>query len=181
MMVGTAARRYGKALFVLAQGRGEVEKTGRELAELGSIIEGSQGFSRLLNHPLIPPKAKKAVLREALGGGFSREMLNFLCLLSDKRREKLLPQIMAVYRELVDVARGVLEVEAQSAVPLETREVEALQQVIGRVVGKEVRIVPKLTPQLLGGLRLRLGDRVLDASLAGGLSRLGTRLREARP
>ncbi len=180
MMVGAGARRYGRALFVLAQGRGETERTGGELAKLGVMLGGDTEFSRFLKHPLIPPKAKKAVLREALGGGFSGMVVNFMCLLSDKRRERLLPEIVVVYRGLVDAAQGVLEVEAQSAVPLEKVEVEALRETIGRAAGKEVRVMERVRPQLLGGLRLRLGDRVLDASLSGGLSRLGTTLREAR-
>lgn len=175
----SAARRYGKALFQLAQKRGETEKIRGELAQLEDLLAQNRAFAQLLDHPLIPPPAKKAALSKALGEGFSREIVSFLSLLSDRRRERLLPEIVAVYKELGDAARGVLEVEAQSAVPLEAREMEALRQTIERACGKEVRLVPQVVPGLLGGLRLRLGDRVLDGSLAGGLRQLGTRLRES--
>jgi len=96
--------------------------------------------------------------------------------LIDKRRYDILPEVPECYKELVDSHRGIVSVQVRSAVPLTEEEKERLSEVLARSLRKQVRLETNVDPSLIGGVMLRIGDRLLDGSVKGQLNLLRQRL-----
>jgi F-type H+-transporting ATPase subunit delta len=113
---------------------------------------------------------------DLFGGRVSDTVLNFLKLLFDSRRQDAIIGIYNEFVRLVDHALGRAKATVESATPLTEDEVKTLQEQLG-ANGKQVEITTKVNPSLLGGLRVRVGDRVLDYSVATRLERFRTTLK----
>jgi F-type H+-transporting ATPase subunit delta len=169
--VKRGAAAYAEALFSLARGRAP------ELAaELEAITAAVPDAARaLLEHPVVAPEAARAVLGTLVGRA-SPLVGNLLRVLADKRRMGLLPDIATALRERVDALEGRVRARVQSARPLGEDEIAALAAALGRRLRAEVLMTPEIRPELIGGARVLVGDRVLDGSLEGQLAALRRRL-----
>ncbi|MDN5347032.1 MAG: F-type H+-transporting ATPase subunit delta [Clostridia bacterium] len=171
----TVARRYARALLDIGRERQNLDALREELNRLVKLLQENSDLHRLLAHRLIPARQKKAVIGEILPG-LDPVLKNFLYLLLDKRRERYLPAIASEFSRLVDRERRVLEVEVYSAVPLPEEIQEELKTSLGVRTSQQVRLNWFIKPELIGGLVLRVGDRVWDGSIKGRLERLRERL-----
>lgn len=174
------ARRYAVALCEIAEERGLLERVEQELGSVVAALQQDPKLRQLLLHQSIEPAAKKQLLAEALGGAVHELTRNFLDLLVEKRRENLLPDIYRAYVRCANEARGVLEVEVRSAVPLTAEQVDEVVQAVQASTGKTIKASAAVDPSLLGGLVVRIGDLVIDGSIATRLRNLKQRLRQAR-
>ncbi|MBC7334693.1 MAG: ATP synthase F1 subunit delta [Clostridia bacterium] len=179
------ARRYAQAYFELMAEKGLLDRAEEDLKAVVDLAQEVPEFARLLNHRGIPAAEKKDLLRRLFAAQVSPLTLNFLLLLCDRRREALLPAIHRHFGALVLEARGVVEVEVRAAVSLSEEQIQALQASLSRVTGRAVHLRQRLEPGLLGGLVVKVGDRVFDGSIAGRLNRLkehikGMRIEELR-
>lgn len=178
MSTSIIARRYAQALFELASTLGEVDRVERELKSVADLWEKNRDFRTIINHQKMPAKAKKDVLRAIFGPAFSKTTMNFLLLVTDKRREPLLPQFYQQFRVLVEASRNMVEGEVKSAVPLGDRELRLLEERFSELTGKVVSLRPAVDASLIGGVVVRIGDRVYDGSVAARLASLRARLKE---
>ncbi|MEW5762636.1 MAG: ATP synthase F1 subunit delta [Bacillota bacterium] len=179
MLKGAVATRYAEALFGIASDQnlvGEVEANLRTVLE---TLEGSRELERVLYHPQIPVALKKNIIREVF-----RDLLpvtrNFLAVLLDRRREFYLKAIVEAYIELANRTRNIVEVEVTSAVEVPLLLKVNLTQHLGKLTGKEVRVNYRVDPEVIGGLVIRIGNRVVDASVRRHLERLGERIRASK-
>ncbi|MGH7458032.1 MAG: ATP synthase F1 subunit delta [Longimicrobiaceae bacterium] len=174
------AQSYAETLLELAGQNGEPEEFALELDGLAQLVRADAGVRRFMESPRIGAGEKKRVLRDALAGEVPELLLRFLLVVTEKRRERLIPQIAVAYRELLDREQGriravvTLAVEAGDA--LQGEITEYLETRTGRTVIPEFRT----DPSILGGIRVRLGDRVLDGSLRRRLAGMRARLLGAR-
>ena len=173
------ARRYAQALGELAVEKGLLDKVEAEFSLLIRLIDENAQWRRLMYRPHVSPEAKLAVLREVLDGQLSPLMTNFLRLVIRKRREAYLPAMYAAFKEFADEARGIVRVKVRSAAPLESAVAERLRQRLGQWTGKRVEMELEVDPSLMGGVVVRMGDIVMDGSVAGRLERLRGHLRAA--
>ncbi|HBT46377.1 MAG TPA: ATP synthase F1 subunit delta [Peptococcaceae bacterium] len=169
------ARRYAQALFALAGERGVLAAVKEELERVVSTVESEPEVGRIFYHHLIPAREKKKLLA-ALFPDLREETRNFLYTVLDKRRERLLPQMVRQLQELADLAEGILEAEVVTRVPLPEEVFSRLQERLGRLTGRRVRLRTRLSDEIMGGMVLRVGDRVLDASVKKRLELLKNRL-----
>ncbi len=174
MKRGAAA--YAEALFSLARERGTAPAVAAELEAITAAVPAEA--RALLEHPAVAPEAARAVLGTLVGTA-SPLVANLLRVLADKRRMGLLPDIAAGFRERVDGVEGRVRARVQSARPLGDDEVAGLAAALGRRLGAEVQVSPEVRPDLIGGARVLVGDRVLDGSLEGQLAVLRRRLAAA--
>jgi F-type H+-transporting ATPase subunit delta len=174
----TLAKRYAAALLRLTDPEGSTEEAESLLLALRSAWESDKGFRGMLLHPQIPRKAKKALLRKALEGRARPSFLDFLDLLVDKNRVNLLPELAEVFDRLADASKGVVRVKVESWKPLDEGRKAALGAALSRLTGKKVDVQAEADASLLGGLRVRVGDSVIDASVANRLKVLGEKFQE---
>lgn len=181
----SVALRYAEALFLAVAGEegpavrgdaGDAAGVAGELDAAVDLLAREPDLRSFLEHPGLSLEAKRQVLREAFAPRVRRLSLNFLQLLLDKHRMKELPDIARAFRARVEEALGQDEARVQSARPLTEAQIEAIAAVLERRTGKKVRLTPDVRPDLIGGVRVVMGDRVLDGTLSGQLERLALEL-----
>jgi F-type H+-transporting ATPase subunit delta len=175
------ARVYAEALLDAAEAKAQVEPV---LAELGSLFDDlfrdSPELAAFFLTAGISRRAKKAVLEQSFTGRVSDVFLNFLLVLDDHDRLYLLPYIRPIVHELADERAGRMAVQVSSAVPLPEDQRERLRQQLRDTFRKEPVIEEKVDPDLLGGLVVRVGDWLYDASVRTRLENLRKQLIERR-
>lgn len=167
------AQRYAQALYDAAEKKGQADSIRRELSESVRKLRDRQSQ---FQHPLIPLEEKKRLHRKILGASESPLLAGFLDLLVDKKRWGLLPLAAAGFDRIVDVGHGVVKAQVRVARALDPQQSESLRKGLERFSGKKVQLESREDPSLLGGLVVRMGDWVLDASLLRRLNRLRDRM-----
>jgi F-type H+-transporting ATPase subunit delta len=171
------AKRYARALFLLAREAGGEARTGQELQAASEIIGSHRALRDFLLRPWIQGVTKKSVVAAiAERAQCSRLVTDFFGLLAIRGRIDHLAEIMAVYRHFLDEAQGQARAEVRSAVALTDEERQALARGLSRAVGRRVLVEVTVDPTLLGGFVAQIGSLVLDGSVEGQLARLRERL-----
>ncbi len=177
MRRGTAAHRYAKALFGLAEDERRHREVRDELEKLSSLFEGSRELRDALLTPLHPASGRKAALREIANRiSVSPLVQNFLSYLIDQRRLIDFSAIVEAYGEIADNAEGLLTAEVISASPLDDRRKDRLRRALSERTGREVRLEIKVDSALIGGAIAKVGDLVFDGSLRTQLGQLRANL-----
>jgi len=172
------AKRYARALFLLAREQGREEATGQELEAARESIFAHGELVEFLLRPWIKGETKKAVIATvAAEARCSPLVKDFLGLLAMQGRVDHLPEIVRVFRQVVDETHGRVRAEVRCAVSLTRGEREALSAGLGRAVGKQVFVEEEVVDStVLGGFVAHIDSLVLDGSLNGQLARLRERL-----
>ncbi|GGE05266.1 ATP synthase subunit delta [Marinithermofilum abyssi] len=169
------AKRYAKALFEAAQERQLLEQVEREWRGIAETWAGSEELRGWLSHPTVNLDQKKQTVNQ-LFGELSDISRNLLYLLLDRGREAIIGEIYAEYKALVFEAKGIAEAEVISAAPLSQEEKQALSQAFEQRIGKKLNITNRVDSDLLGGVIVRIGDRLYDGCLRGKLARFQKQL-----
>jgi F-type H+-transporting ATPase subunit delta len=167
------AGRYARALVALGDEHDRLDQYGEELARLVAALAVEARLGLLLESPSLAKEKKTALvagLAEYLQ--LSGTLRNFLGLLISRHRLGQLAAIAAAYRDQADAARGLRRAQVQSAVPLDDASRETLRHLLAGQGAAQVILEEQVVPELLGGLRVQLGDRVFDGSVRGRLRRL---------
>lgn len=170
MKNAVVAKRYAEALYSVAGKGGQADSVEQELAGILDVFKSHPELTNILEHPGISIDAKKKQVTELFKGRVSDLVLNFINLLFDSRRQDALTDVYTAFVELSDAAKGRIKGEVESAVPLSDEELNELKSKLG-ANGQQVEFTTKVNPDLIGGLRVRIGDRVLDYSVSSQLNR----------
>lgn len=176
----TVARRYALALFQIAVEQDILGQVEQELAQIIQTVNESPELKRVVEHQLITSREKKKVFAELFSGRVSWLTMNFLNLVLDKRRERYLNHIYRQFVVLANEARNILEVEIRSAIKLSQQVLDALAKKLGQSTGKNIRLVERVEPHLKGGAVLKVGDRIIDGSIATRLERMKKHLESTK-
>jgi F-type H+-transporting ATPase subunit delta len=171
----TSARRYAEAAFEIAERDGTVEEWLDQLTRLGEALS-DEALVRRLEDPAVPFDTRSEALTAALGGDSLPQLRNLLLLVLRRRRLEQVPRLAAEFRRLYNRRAGIVEATAISAAPLSERDVAELQRRLVDIAGTRVDLSLEVDPQLIGGISVRLGDRLIDGSVRGRLERLRNRL-----
>jgi len=165
MFAKVVADRYARAILQSCPDLQTIEQLGDELELMRETLNKSEDTREFLMNPKIPPAMKIKIIRDALSSKLSSYMLNLLSLLIEKHRQDILPDIAERYTELTDQVRGVEHAEIIVAYPIPTDLQKRLLDAIQRFSTRDVEIAMKIDPSIYGGVKIRLGDRVIDGSL----------------
>jgi F-type H+-transporting ATPase subunit delta len=175
-----AAERYASALFDLAEGAGELDRAAADLAAFVAALAASPDLRRLAQSPLYDAETKaKGMVAVAEGAGLSPLIRKFLGMVASNRRAGDLAEIAAVFRAMVDSARGHTRARVASAAPLSDAQTASLKSSLRAALGRDVELDQTVDPSLLAGLRVRVGSRLFDSSLRSRLQGLRTSMKEA--
>ena len=169
------ARRYAEATFEIARRDGSIELWLAQLDRAAAAVADPSVMRRLEN-PRAPLAERHAALVSVLGADLQAKVANLIGLLMRRRRLDALPLIAREFRRLYNRDAGIVEASATSAAVLDQAEVDALRTRLEQVSGKRVELALNVDPSLLGGVQVRLGDRLIDGSVRGRLERLRARL-----
>ncbi|MDQ7824812.1 MAG: ATP synthase F1 subunit delta [Candidatus Eremiobacteraeota bacterium] len=176
MLSDSIAERYAQALFQTALEKGAVKVWGTHLKSVMNTILASSFLSRALEHPQIPCEVKKDMLKKVFSESLPPQVLNFLYLLIDKRREGYLESIEKKYDEMVQNYEGSVAVQVTVAVPLTASLKKSLTAALSKYTRRKVLLETRVEPGLIGGVVVRLEGTIIDWSLAGQLEALHERM-----
>jgi F-type H+-transporting ATPase subunit delta len=177
MIAGEVAEPYATALMSVAQSKNLTNEVGDNVRSLLSVLDSSEELQQFLANPVIKAEAKKAVISQIIGDEMNPYMRNFLMLLVDRGRILFLDRIGQQYLALLRKLNQVVLAEVTSTVELNDSQKEALvQRVKGITKATDVEIQTQIDPSLIGGVIIKIGSQVIDASLRGQLRRIGMSL-----
>ncbi len=171
------AKRYGQALFELASEKNILDQLEKELTEVMKVIEESDELKKVVEHQLMTPETKQEIFRKIYSDNISAITLNFLLLVLDKRREIALGQIVNQFLNLANEARGIVKAQVKSAAVLSPEQLEELRESLVKMTGKNILLEVTIDEKLIGGLVVRIGDRIIDGSISTKLKMLEKHLK----
>lgn len=168
---------YAQALMSVAQSHGLEDRFGEDAGALLQILKESPDLDQVLESPVVQAAVKKNILRQITGETVHPFVLNFLMLLVDRGRIAFLGGICKQFQSLLRDLRQTVLAEVISAVELNDGQQDALRQkVIGFTGARQVELDIRIDPDLIGGVIIKVGSQVIDASLRGQLRRIGVSL-----
>jgi len=168
---------YAQALMSVAKTHNITEQIGEDVRSLLNLMANSEELRKFVANPLVTPEDKKTVLKQITGESISPYLRNFLLLLVERRRILLLEGICQQYLTLLRQLNQTVLAEVISTVELtEVQQQSVREKVIAMTNGARVELATKLDPELIGGVIIKVGSQVVDASLRGQLRRLSLRL-----
>jgi F-type H+-transporting ATPase subunit delta len=171
--VSGLAERYAAALFDLADERRILDETAANLRELSAMLRSSAELFRLIRSPILSREEQgKAIAALAERAGFAPVVRDFLAVVARNRRLIAIPAMIEAYLEKLADRRGEITAEVAAAQPLSTTQLDLLREHLRRKVGRQVAIDVRIDPGLIGGMIVRLGSRMIDASVRSKLQRL---------
>lgn len=176
MLANQLALKYAQAVFELAEEQGMLDEIQNQLTMVEETIASHQELATLLYHPRVPAEAKKETINKLFSDEIVEFLYKFLLLLVDKRREALLPAIAKEYMKLANQARNIDEAEVTTAMPLTEAEHAALAAKLSAVTGKKMILKTAVDSRLIGGVVVKIGDKLVDGSVARQLQVLRTAL-----
>jgi len=164
---------YPKALLGAAEQAGQTDRVVEELEALVTdVLDKLPVLEEAMRTPRLTHEERLPIIDKAFGGRISATLLTFLKVVSRHGRLDCLRAIARAARKQLDTARGRVEVHIESAAPLSNPLRERIKSRLSQLLGREVILKTSLNDDLLGGLMVRVGDTVYDASLAARLKRM---------
>jgi F-type H+-transporting ATPase subunit delta len=172
----TVAKNYAEALLAAAERLSQVEPIGRLMDALAGAIQADETIAVVLDSPRVTKTVKIRLLAEALEDTAPPELIRFLGAVVRRGRQGLLQDIAQAYEGLVDVKENRVHAGVTLSVPADAGLQQRIVERLGKVLGKEVRAHFRPDPRILGGVVVRVGDRVYDGSLKRRLNLLRRRM-----
>jgi F-type H+-transporting ATPase subunit delta len=173
------AERYAGAFFELASDENKLTQVESDLDAVRRAYDDSEDLRRLIQSPAFGADAKEAGIAAVLEGKADPLTSNFLRLMARKGRLSLVVPTITTFKRIAAEARGEVAAEVVSAHPLTEGQLTDLKAQIRAAVGKDVQLDTRTDPDLLGGLIVKIGSRMIDSSLKTKLARLRATLKEA--
>jgi F-type H+-transporting ATPase subunit delta len=165
------AQVYARALFEVAREQGKLDELRDQLAQFADALEADRQLAIFFFSPYFSTAEKEEGLARVLQGA-DESFVNFLRLLIEKHRMPVLFRIRRVYEQMWDQENKVLPVEITSAIALDQATTENLGKTIGERAGRKVTLAARVDPQIIGGIVVRVGNSILDASIRNRLEQL---------
>ena len=180
-IVSGVACRYATALFELALEARALDAVAADLSRFEALVDGSADLGRLVKNPVFTAqehtKALAAVLAKAELGGLAGK---FLLTVAQRRRLFAVRDMIKAFRTLRSRHRGETSAQVVVAEPLAEQHLAAIQEMLAQATKKAVSLDVKVDPAILGGLKVKLGSRMIDASLKTKLNSIKLAMKEAR-
>ena len=173
--------RYARALLQLANERKQAEAVRDELNALTEVFKASPQLTGVLADPAVSEAKRATLLQQAFAGRVSPTLLNFLGVLNAKGRLGLLPDMIEAYDDLLEGQLGNVEVDVTVAQRLDAGQLEQVRQRVSQALGRTAVVHQYVDESIIGGLVLRVQDKLIDASVRFQLEQMKRRLMAAAP
>jgi len=168
---GGLARRYVQSLFEVAQEKDVLDTISGDLKLLDETLSNSPELTSFLNDPSTQKRAKKVAI-EGLFTEISEFSLNFIRVVIDKNRTEILGEIYLIFQDMIDTEKGILNGTIQSVIQIDDKLMSEIRESLEKRFNKTLILENRITPELIGGLRIQVGNMVIDASVKSRLENL---------
>jgi F-type H+-transporting ATPase subunit delta len=173
------AGRYATALFELAQESGTLEQTEADIAQLSDALEASEDLRSLISNPIYTRDDQaRAIAAVGQALGLSDLTGNLVGLMAAKRRLFVLPQLVQTFRALMAEHRGEITAEVTAAKALSDAQLASLAETLKGAIGREVNLNVKVDEDIIGGLIVKVGSKMIDTSIRSKLASLQNVMKE---
>jgi F-type H+-transporting ATPase subunit delta len=172
----TVARNYAEALLAAAEAKGQVEQFGRLMDAVAGAVQADERIALVLESPRVAKVEKARILAEALEGTAPPEFVRFLQAVVRRGRQGLLSEISQEYEHLFDLKLNRVHAAVTVAQEAEAALREQITNRLAKALGKEVRALFRTDARILGGVVVRVGDRIFDGSVRRRMAALRRRM-----
>ncbi|MGL4727894.1 MAG: F0F1 ATP synthase subunit delta [Bosea sp. (in: a-proteobacteria)] len=177
--LSSVAQRYAAALYELSSESRAVDQVNSDLQSVAAMIEGSADLKRLVMSPVFSAEAQSAAMGAILAKAKIKGLAgNFIKLVANKRRLFVLPEMIRAYQAEVARARGIVTAKVTLAESPSAKQINDIKAALKDVAGKEVAIDVNVDPSIIGGIIVKMGSRMVDASLKTKLNSIRTAMKE---
>jgi F-type H+-transporting ATPase subunit delta len=177
-MSGVAGR-YAVALFELANESGKADAVSADLKRFAGLVEESEDLKRLVKSPVFTAEQQQAAVGAILDrAGIGGITANFIRLVAQKRRLFALPAMTRAFEALLAERKGIVPAEVTVAEAMPDQMLAELKSALRKAAGKDVSLAVRINPDIIGGMVVKLGHRMIDASLKTKLNALRVAMRE---
>ncbi|MCJ1274736.1 ATP synthase F0 subcomplex subunit OSCP atp5 [Puttea exsequens] len=170
---------YASALYTAAAKTSALDTTSKSLSNLSEIFKRDTKLTLILNAPTMTPGDKSQIVQELqkhMGGQDKGDTVkNFLKTMADNNRLGLLPDVCEKFTTLMGAARGEVDLTITSAQKLDQKTIQRLETAVSKSEysqGKKLKVVPKVNPDIKGGLIVEIGDRTIDLSVSSKITKM---------
>lgn len=167
---------YGQALFDAALDLDKVEEIKDEITTIDEVLKAQPRYSEIMGNPALPAAVKKSLLREAFEGRVMDQVLSFLFILVDKGRFGFYHSIVKHYLKLMDRKNQMGYGKIYSAVPLTEEQIARFEEETGKLMGEKIQLKNKVDKTLIGGVKIKVDGKLIDASVSGRLRHMKEKL-----
>ncbi|HZH53942.1 MAG TPA: F0F1 ATP synthase subunit delta [Microvirga sp.] len=180
-LLSGVALRYATALFDLAREANAVDAIAADLGRFNELIQGSEDLQRLIRNPIFTAEEQSAAVGAILDrAGISGLAGNFIRLVASKRRLFALPDMIRAYQDLVADAKGIVRAQVVLAEAPSDAMMNEIKAALRDVAKADVALDVKIDPSLIGGLIVKMGSRMVDASVRTKLNSIRLAMKEVR-
>jgi F-type H+-transporting ATPase subunit delta len=172
---------YARALIELATAQHQAQQVGEEIAAIRQVLDSDPSFGAFLSDPAIGRSVRSASLDRIFAGSASQLVMNFLRVLDRNGRLDHLSEIAAAFADLLDEQLGNVEIELTVAQQLNVDELERVRQQIGAALNRNAIVHQTVDDAIIGGMIVRVKDRMIDASVRYQLKAMKEKLLAAAP
>ena len=163
---------YGYALYLAAKEVDKIQLIREQTKEVQSLLEGEPNFVEFINTPVIPAKEKKAVIEKVFRDKICDELLNLLFVLVDKRRTRHISKIFSSFESKINEVEGYAVGKILSVVPLTSDQIKKFEEETAKLLQERIKLENVVDTRLLGGIKIFINGKVIDASLRSRLNSL---------
>ncbi len=172
-MAELVSKRYASALFEAGLELNKIKEFNEELDFIKRILEEEPQLLQILKHPKINKDEKKDLMNKLFKNKTSEEIINFVYVLIDKRRDNHILEIADYYKELFNEHENIMKVTAITAVPMDKNDQEKLSFVLSNKLNKNIELTNEVDNTILGGVLLKVENKLMDGTLKGQLESIG--------
>ena len=173
----TVDHTYGQALFDAANEQGKINEIMEEYKAVSEVFKNNPQLKRLFLIPTVSALMKREVAKNVFEGRISKELLNYIYVLIDKRRVGAFDDIRRHYDKLVRENDGMIKGLIYSALPMDEDRIEAFEEKIGATLEKKVSLANRIDKSLIGGVRIYIDGKLYDASVKTRLENIRQRIK----
>lgn len=166
------AGRYAKALVDLYQATGKLEDACKDIRSFREVLKKNPALVNLLKSPIIHGDKKSAVMNAVFEKSFSKDVITFFNLIIKKKREYFLPAIADAFIDQYNDIKNIGTAEVRSAIALDAKTSDEIRSFVEKLTGKSIELTSAVEPALIGGVVIRTGDKLYDASISGNLQKV---------
>lgn len=169
MNKNSISKRYAQAILNIASEKNEIEKIEQDFSLFEDVLKTDEDFSAFFTSKLIPSQDKINVIEKVFGQVLSSDVINLFNIIFEKNREEYITEIISEYKEIANEYRGIAILDCYSAVEVSNEEKEKLTQKLSEALNKKIKISINIDENLLGGLKIKHKDQVIDGSIINKL------------
>lgn len=177
----TTAVIYAQSLLELAEEKGQTDAIGADLTSIADAVKSDSGLKLFMVDPSVSTGQRAGLIKHAFNGKIAPLLLNFMGVLNAKGRLNILTDVAEAYQYLVDKMRNKVEVDVTVAKALTPDQMQLVQQKVSSALGKTATVTQQVDESIIGGLMLRVEDKLIDASVKYQLEAIKQSFLAARP